>query len=104
MTGREMGRWPKTRAVLRQTIESFPDFWAAASLEAPVKANRGSCPEARTTGQNAKCVRGSLAFDAVPHGAFLPPPKPTFLFHCVPLVTSGLRKGPDSQLVMGKDG
>lgn len=30
------GRWgqcPKIRAVLRQTIESFPDFWAAGSLE-----------------------------------------------------------------------
>jgi len=32
----QAGRWgqcPKIRAVLRQTIESFPDFWAAGSLE-----------------------------------------------------------------------
>ena len=79
------GQGAQERPVLpvKGGLRNAPEPWAAASLEAPVKANRGSCPEAHTTGQNAKCVHGSLALDAVPYGAFLPPPKPTFLFHCV---------------------
>jgi len=36
LKGWQAGRWgqyPKIRAVLRQTIESFPDFWATGFLE-----------------------------------------------------------------------
>ena len=38
--GWQAGKWgqcPKIRAVLRQTIESFPDFWAAGSWEAALQ-------------------------------------------------------------------